>query len=455
MWWDRRHARLPLFIVYSYIAGLAINHWFGALVHISLTDASASSVDTPDGFALSTWGLVFLVAGAAAFPAVRFVNAKLRRPIGARDPSHNARRAINIILLLGIACWIAELSPVARVPSLGAAISGGKELLIAGICLKCWLAWNAGESRRLLLWLSIGFALPLYTMLVLGFLGYGITYLSCILIFVGTFYRPRWRVFAAGLIAIYAGLSVYVAYVENRVEIRDAVWGGRSMEDRFDAAMKMMNDIVPFDPSNPDHKRLVDLRLNQNYLVGASMQYVPEMQPFVEGETLYIALIGLIPRAIWPGKPETGGSGNLVTDFTGIRFAEGTSVGIGQVMEFYVNFGWTGVAVGFFLFGFGLRFVDLLVSISIRDQEWSKAGLWFAVGLSAIQPIGQLVEVTTSMAAAAVFGIMAHKLSQTSWGGRGAGPLSGAVRADGSMPLIRSLPLRGDRPVDRPERNVL
>ncbi len=46
-----------------------------------------------------------------------------------------------------------------------------------------------------------------------------------------------------------------------------------------------------------------------------------------------------IPRALWPNKPVVGGSGDLVSTYTGIRFADGTSVGIGQVLESFVNFG--------------------------------------------------------------------------------------------------------------------
>ena len=48
---------------------------------------------------------------------------------------------------------------------------------------------------------------------------------------------------------------------------------------------------------------------------------------------------------------QAGGGGTIVQDFTGIEFADGTSVGAGQVLEFYVNFGTWGVIGGFLLFG--------------------------------------------------------------------------------------------------------
>jgi hypothetical protein len=452
---DRRHGRMPLFIVYSYIAGFAINHWFGALVHVVPTDASQFAVNTPEGFALSTWGFVFLVAGAAIYPARRYSNKKQlpQDPDSLRLQADTARRAVNILLLMGVACWVIELTPIDAVPSAGAIISGGKQLLIAAICLKCWLAWTHSNRGMLLLWLMAGFAFPFYTMLFLGFLSFGISYLLSILIFVGTFYRPRWQVLVFGAVSVYVGLSVYLGYAENRGEIRDAVWGGQSMQARLEAAEKMMADVAPFDPANPSHRRMIDLRLNQNWLVGVSMNFVPEYRPYADGETIYMALLAVVPRAIWSDKPITAGSGNLVSEFTGITFAEGTSVGIGQVMEFYVNFGWTGVAVGFFIFGFGLRYIDLRVGRSIRDQDWSNAGLWFAVGLSAMQPTGQLVEITASTAAAAIFGVVARRFSRGPVRHRRAVVSVGQLHPRSALPLTEPPGARGRGLVNRPEHS--
>ncbi len=448
MWLDRRYGPMPLFIVYSYIASLVINHWFGALVHIVPTDASEFAIYTPGGFEMSTWGLAFLVAGAAVYRPPRLEKLKAQRLAAMAAPTANAQHVVGVLVLLGLASWVLDLTPIANVPSISAAISGGKQFLIGAICLKCWLAWINHDRWGLLLWLSLGFAFPFYTVLFQGFLGFGISYLLSILIFVGTFYRPRWRVVAAAVIGVYAGLSLYIGYVTDRSLIRDAVWGGRSMEVRLEAAAKMIHDMAPFDPFNDFDREMVDQRLNQNWLAGASLNYVPELRPYADGETLYLALIAFIPRAIWPNKPAAG-SGNLVTDYTGIRFAENTSVGIGQVMEFYVNFGWLGIAAGFFLFGLGLRYIDVQVSTSILTQRWSNAGLWFAVGLSAIQSSGQLIEVTSSMSAAAVFGLLAMKISKYSARRRRAIPAAGPLGPRRIIPVVEARGAPRHRFVDR------
>ena len=74
-----------------------------------------------------------------------------------------------------------------------------------------------------------------------------------------------------------------------------------------------------------------------------------------------VPLWALIPRAIWPDKPAVGGGQDLVAEFTGIKFEEGTSVGAGQVLEFYMNFGMPGVLAGFAVLGFILMRLDQVV----------------------------------------------------------------------------------------------
>src|SRR5262249_48114281 len=146
-------------------------------------------------------------------------------------------------------------------------------------------------------------------------------------------------VVVAGLLLGFVGLSVYVSYMRDRSEIRDVVWGGQSLGDRVDRVATTFHAFEWFDPSKDEHLARIDSRLNQSFLVGAAVSRLSDIGGFAGGETLWDALIAVVPRALWPDKPVVAGSGNLVTRFTGIEFAAGTSVGIGQVMEFYVNFG--------------------------------------------------------------------------------------------------------------------
>jgi hypothetical protein len=193
--------------------------------------------------------------------------------------------------------------------------------------------------------------------------------------------------------------------MEHRSAIRDSVWGEQSLATRMERLSTMVTSTEPFDYGNPTHLEAIDMRLNQNQLVGAAVAYVPTFIQFAGGQTIYFAVIALIPRAVWPGKPVTSGSMGIVSLYTGKVFAEGTSVGIGQVMEFYINFGIAGVVLGFLLLGYAIRYVDMRAAIYLLDANWPRFVMWFIMGGAALQPIGQLLEITSSVAAAAVLGI--------------------------------------------------
>jgi hypothetical protein len=136
----------------------------------------------------------------------------------------------------------------------------------------------------------------------------------------------------------------------------------------------------------------VDQRLNQNYLVGYGIErYVGGSTDLYYGGT--VQLWTLIPRALWPDKPEIGGGGDLVSRFTGIPFAQGTSVGVGQVLEFYMNFATPGVIVGFFLLGVLLMRLDVGLMRSVRTGRMAGVLLYGLPGLALMQPGGNLVEV--------------------------------------------------------------
>ena len=73
---------------------------------------------------------------------------------------------------------------------------------------------------------------------------------------------------------------------------------------------------------------------------------------------------------------------------TGIRFNNvngGTSIGIGSVMEFYINFGTTGIVVGFLVLGVLITSLDILATERLANQDLSGFILFYSArpGLSA------------------------------------------------------------------------
>src|SRR5207247_1102986 len=129
------------------------------------------------------------------------------------------------------------------------------------------------------------------------------------------------KFFAMSLALSYVGLSLFVTYMRDRLEIRDVVWGESSISERVDAVTGSLGGWDWFDPNRQDHLDLIDSRLNQNYLVGVAVERLDSgLAEFASGQTLVDAIEALIPRAIWIDKPISAGSGDLVSRFTGIPF---------------------------------------------------------------------------------------------------------------------------------------
>jgi hypothetical protein len=147
----------------------------------------------------------------------------------------------------------------------------------------------------------------------------------------------------------------------------------------------------------------LDDRLNQNWLVGAAVERISEGKSELKsGATLTDAVIAIVPRAIWPDKPVRAGSGDLVADATGVPFAQGTSVGVGQVLEFYINFGTPAVIIGELLWGIALAILDVWASVALRSGASRTFTTLYLVGLGFMLAGGSLVEIVATTAAAVV-----------------------------------------------------
>jgi len=112
------------------------------------------------------------------------------------------------------------------------------------------------------------------------------------------------------------------------------------------------------------------VRLNQGWLVARTIYNVPRRFPFANGETVWQSIAAtIVPRFLWPDKPEAGGKANLKR-FWGFSL-QGYSMNIGPLGEGYANFGRTGGVI--FMFFYGLFFNVML--------QWliKKAGTHFTL----------------------------------------------------------------------------
>ena len=99
-------------------------------------------------------------------------------------------------------------------------------------------------------------------------------------------------------------------------------------------------------------------RLGHIVVLAYVVETTPATVPFWGGETYSFLLASVIPRFLWPDKPEAG-FGNEFGRRYGFLHPRNydTTINVPWLAEFYMNFGTAGVMVGMALVGAGFRFL--------------------------------------------------------------------------------------------------
>jgi len=394
-------------LVLSYCFQLWMLYWLAGFIH-ALPWANLPNSDTSlQGFQQSTYGLVAFTVGASLLgPRLgRWIVAKRDTQMDAADP-----RLARSYLIFGIVSYLALAPTVGTIAGLNWLTAIGSQFVVVGCCLACWQAWHSGGRMALLRTIAPAAALPFVTIVAAGFLGFGLVSLSVVMFFCAQFFRPRWLLIAGFLISGYIGLSFYTSYMRDRSAIRASVWGGESLTDRFEVLSQTILNVDAFSLTNPQQLASIDVRLNQDALVGAAMNYLTEPSDYARGATLWQAALALVPRLIWPSKPVYAGSGTLVSSFTGMTFAPGTSVGVTAVLEFYGNFGTAGVIGGFFVLGLIVKALDMAAGAFLAGGDWRAFTTVFLVGISFLNVNGQLAEISMSAMGSVVLASVVNHL---------------------------------------------
>ncbi|HVF40557.1 MAG TPA: hypothetical protein VM939_11720, partial [Gemmatimonadaceae bacterium] len=153
----------------------------------------------------------------------------------------------------------------------------------------------------------------------------------------------------------------------------------------------------------------------QNYFAGLAASRIENgTVSYLYGRSLWEGVLSLIPRALWPEKPVKAGSPKIVAEMTGLRLSAGTSFGVGNVMEFHINFGIPGVIVGFLLLGFAIGKLDRKAAEADEKGELGEIYLFFLPAIALIQPQGSMVELMSG-AAASVAASLAWRWGWERW----------------------------------------
>jgi hypothetical protein len=413
--WTRRvdSVGLPL----CYILALGMIHWLGGLIHaLPVVWRSAPDPFTPVGFQQAFWATLAFAGGSllvAPFILKFFMRGESVSTLS--EPKPEQVRLPKIYLVLGIVFFGVLAPSLANIPTISAISVCGIYLAVVGVCLACWSAYLQRKPSALFGWVLAICVLPFVTILTLGFVGYGAVAALLVFTFVASFYRPRWHAAVGLIVLIVLGLSLFITYFRDRSALRDKVWGGAAYMDRFDTLVDTLSNFEVIDLENPRHLQSIDARLNQNYLVGRVVRTIElGQEQFANGGTISEALLALVPRILWPDKPVEAGSGNTVSRYARMKFAQGTSIGIGQVMEFYINFGTLGVFLGFTVMGVIVRVVDTMAAIRLKEGDWEGFMSWFVPSISLVNVGGSLVEVVGTAGASVALVFVVNRIL-SSW----------------------------------------
>lgn len=392
--WVLRKDQLSLGLPIAYLGSLLLIHVPGALAHALTGDRLEGNEYVETGIIYTAIGCTFFVAGVWVARATTNVRT---------SPRPGDRRAFAYFCLIGGWTFVYALSPLNRITSVGAVIETGGSIWMLGTMLGLRAALLARNLQRALIW---GAALAVYPVLMLllgGFLSYGAAAVMVVLSILTIYARSYSRAAIGVSIAAFLGVTFFVNYFDHRDDIRSNVWGGASMENRVSSVTDMITSVHPISLDNDKDLTALDVRLNQNMFVGLAANRLQQGQvDFLGGQSVIDGIISVVPRAMWPDKPTTAGSGELVAEMTGLQLNKDTSWGVGNVMEFYINFGIPGLVVGFALLGWLIGMLDFRAAAAERRADFKTAIVCFLPCFAMNNPGGSLVEITGGAAAALV-----------------------------------------------------
>ena len=371
---------------------MAINHFFGEFFisrseNFTSTDRNASEI----GYQISAWSIVGLIG--AFFTVLYFDFNFAKSKINIQSNKWDSKIGL-FAIMIGLVCYFLLSGILSFIPSATSILSAGLAFSAGGLAWVYLAVFKTRGSTAGLAIASLMFFFPVFTLVLSGFMGYGIQAVLGVAGVVMATYKPKSVLLFIGPVLLYLGFSLYPSYMASRTNIREKVWGDAELTARFETTFSTISDNWQwFDPNDEIQMEILNSRMNQNVLVGYSQEYIKEGKvSYADGETIFDGLLALIPRAIWVDKPFTAGSQGLVTRFTGIKVAEGTSVGIGNLMEFYVNFGYLGVVFGFYFIGLGIYLLDSKTGQAIDTMNPTLFFACLVPGQSLMNSIGSFVE---------------------------------------------------------------
>lgn len=384
-----RRSRLSLGLPIAYLFNLLFNHVPGALAHMM-----SSSELTPTDY--TETGIRYTAIGSVAFlVGVWVVHLSRGRQFFGWEVAR--RQEVATFCLFGGLVATYALGVFRSVSSIGAVVEQSGFIWVFGVLLGLREALQRGVSIKILLWLAAMFVYPTITLMAGGFLSFGSTPVFIILggLIIST--RKTLRVVVGISVISILFLHLFLSYFANRADIREAVWGGARIETRLESVARIFADLKFIDFDDHAQMQALDSRLNQNYFVGLAAERINQgIVAYTKGRSFSDGLIALVPRLIWPDKPVYAGSPGIIMEMTGFHVNDSTSYGVGNVMEFYINFGIPSLIGGFLFLGLLFGWLDRQAAVAEQTGNLGLAMACFLPVVAMNNPIGSIVELTAA-----------------------------------------------------------
>lgn len=381
--------------------------------HIPGAWAAAVAGDSFSHKAYIQSGMNLTAAGFCAFAFGSWIARRAPSICTSHGPTGVARSLAKVptqflaFCLLGGWLFTFVLGFLVDVPSINALIEYGSAVWLLAVIIGLGRAVNKRSAVDILYWTALLAVYPLFILVVGGFISLGTASVIVTTSILAIIARRYWLVILALAVAGLLAVSFFVNYFAIRDELRSAAWGGAPIAERASVAAKIVTEFKLVSSDNAAHMAALDKRLNQNYFIGLAAARLEQGEvEFLWGRSIWEGVLALVPRVVWPEKPVFGGSGDIVPEMTGLRLNRtSTAWGVGNVMEFYINFGISGLLVGFIALGYAIAKLDLLAARKLLLGKPGDSILYFLPCVALIQPLGSMVELIGGSAAAVLAGL--------------------------------------------------
>jgi hypothetical protein len=159
------------------------------------------------------------------------------------------------------------------------------------------------------------------------------------------------------ILSFFVVMMLMFAVILVKGSFRQKVWLNSYSGSKVTLFFDLLGEKTKSNPESIDEElQGIIYRINQGWIISAVMNYIPRVQPYLEGESVKKALYAtVVPRFFDSSKQKAGGQ-DYFERFTGINL-ETSSMGVSLLGEGYANFGFQGALLFLFIIGSLICFV--------------------------------------------------------------------------------------------------